>query len=127
MERPDHHPLWRKALAGTITKEEWRIILSEYRAGVDYPVSFFYKEIMEVYPEAKVLLNVRDPRKWYKSVYGSILQLMLTVNSWPCTWFSWLTGKRDGLALANDLARPVPKCSTIGESQKHTVTKKQRI
>ena len=30
-------------------------------AGVDYPVSHFYKEILEVFPEVKVLLNVRDP------------------------------------------------------------------
>jgi len=114
MERPDHHPLWRKALDGTITKQEWRTILRDYRGGVDYPISFFYKEIMEVFPNAKVLLNVRDPVKWYQSVHGSILQLMTTANSWPCTWFNSLMGSRDDMALVNDLSRAVPQCSTLG-------------
>ena len=97
------------------SRSEWRIILADYRGGVDYPISFFYKEIMEVYPNAKVLLNVRDPAKWYESVHGSILKLVTTVNSWPCTWFSSLIGKRDSLSLVDKLSRPIPKCSTMGE------------
>ena len=28
--------------------------MDEFRGGVDYPVSLFYKELMEAYPEAKV-------------------------------------------------------------------------
>ena len=37
-------------------------MLSDYVGGVDYPVSHFYKEILEIYPEAKVLLNRRSER-----------------------------------------------------------------
>ena len=33
---------------------DWQETLSEYRGGVDYPISFFYKEIMEAFPNAKV-------------------------------------------------------------------------
>jgi len=114
MERPDHHKLWWKALAGTITKSEWRQILAGYRGGVDYPVSFYYKEIMAVFPEAKVLLNVRDPARWYESVQGSIFQLMTTVNRWPCTWFTTILGVRESMALVEALSRPAPTCSTTG-------------
>ena len=97
------------------SRSEWRIILADYRGGVDYPISFFYKEIMEVYPNAKVLLNVRDPTKWYESVHGSILKLMNTVNTWPCTWFTSLISRRESMSLVNALSRPIPKCSTMGE------------
>jgi len=115
MERPDHHKLWWKALDGSITKSEWRVLLSDYRGGVDYPISFFYKEIMTVFPNAKVLLNVRDPAKWYDSVRGSILQLMTTANSWPCTWLTSVLGIKENMSLVDALSRPVPSCSTIGQ------------
>merc|ERR550519_1732815 len=103
-----------RALNRTINKNDWITLLSDYRGGVDYPISFYYKEIMEVYPNAKVLLNVRDPVKWYQSVRGSILHLMTTVNKWPCTWFTSLIGLRESMSLANDLSEPVPQCSTLG-------------
>ena len=28
----------------------------------------FYRELMEAFPEAKVVLTVRDPERWYESV-----------------------------------------------------------
>jgi hypothetical protein len=34
-----------------------------------------YRELMAVYPEAKVLLTVRDPEKWYESTFNTIYQL----------------------------------------------------
>ena len=30
---------------------------------------------MEVFPDAKVILNVRDPERWYKSVRETIYQM----------------------------------------------------
>ena len=48
-------------------RADWKLLLEDYVAGVDYPVSLFYKEILAVYPNVKVLLTERDPVKWYKS------------------------------------------------------------
>ena len=45
-------PRW--PVLSIISPEEWRKIMDEFRGGVDYPVSLFYKELMEAYPEAKV-------------------------------------------------------------------------
>lgn len=44
----------------------------EFVAGVDYPVSKYYKLFMEAYPDAKVVLTVRDPVTWYTSVRNTI-------------------------------------------------------
>ena len=40
-----------------------------YVAGVGEPVSLFFEDLMEVFPEAKVLLNVRPAEDWYTSMY----------------------------------------------------------
>ena len=41
--------------------------LAGYRSTVDWPGVFFWRELIEKYPAAKVVLTVRDPEKWYSS------------------------------------------------------------
>jgi len=52
---------WRKEAV------DWDQVFAGYRSAVDFPVSLFYQELMEKYPQAKVILTVRDPGKWYLS------------------------------------------------------------
>ena len=42
-------------------------IFQEYSATVDFPACTFYRELMEAYPDARVLLSVRDSEGWWKS------------------------------------------------------------
>ena len=46
---------------------DWEALFSNYSATVDAPAAFFYREIFEAFPDAKVLLNLRDPESWYQS------------------------------------------------------------
>jgi len=47
--------------------------LDGYAASVDFPSSMYYREQMSLYPDAKVLLSVRDtPAAWVKSVKATI-------------------------------------------------------
>ncbi|QBD83611.1 sulfotransferase family protein [Ktedonosporobacter rubrisoli] len=68
----EHADIWYAAAQGEPVN--WRALLKEYQATVDWPGCTFYKELMEVYPEAKVLLTVRDPEKWYESAMSTIYQ-----------------------------------------------------
>ena len=43
-----------------------------FRASVDYPSAHLYKTLMKVFPEGKIILTVRDPESWYKSVMNTI-------------------------------------------------------
>ena len=43
-----------------------------YQATVDWPGCSFYRELMRQYPEAKVILTVRDPERWYDSARQTI-------------------------------------------------------
>lgn len=51
---------------------DWQTLFEGYQATVDWPACTFYKELMHAYPDAKVLLTVRDPEKWYESVSSTI-------------------------------------------------------
>jgi hypothetical protein len=40
---------------------------------VDWPGAFFWRELVEDNPEAKVVLTLRDPEQWYASIEKTIL------------------------------------------------------
>ena len=76
---------WREAQNGVLDEDLWRqfIETNSLSAGVDFPMSLYWKDLAKMYPNAKVLLTVRDPRKWYESVKNTILQVVNFVG------FSW--------------------------------------
>jgi hypothetical protein len=47
--------------------------LSGYRSTVDWPGTYFWRELVERNPEAGVVLTVRDPQDWYDSVERTLL------------------------------------------------------
>jgi Sulfotransferase domain len=45
----------------------------KYRSTVDFPGCIYYKQLMEAYPDAKVVLSVRDSfEAWYQSARSTI-------------------------------------------------------
>lgn len=68
----DHAMVWRDAFEGA--PPDWDAFLAGYAAGVDWPISRFWRELAEQYPDAIVLLSRREsPERWYASMDGSIL------------------------------------------------------
>jgi hypothetical protein len=57
-----------------------------YRAAVDWPAAAFYEELMERYPEAKIILTVRDPDKWYESARSTIYNIQNVAFSPTFLW-----------------------------------------
>lgn len=77
-EHPEHTEMWSAATRGE--KVDWEALFADYEATVDWPACSFYKELMEEYPEAKVLLSVRDPERWYESVSNTIYGMRRTTR-----------------------------------------------
>jgi hypothetical protein len=51
---------------------------------VDWPACSFYEELMQAFPEAPVILTVRDPAPWYESMRSTIHELRrLTTGPLP--------------------------------------------
>jgi hypothetical protein len=60
---------WRRAVDGDLSPAE---IFEGFEATVDWPGSFFYRELIELYPDAKVLLSVRPSDRWARSMRDTI-------------------------------------------------------
>ena len=50
----------------------WDELFSGFRAAVDWPAAAYWRELAEHYPDAKVILTVRDADRWYESVSETI-------------------------------------------------------
>jgi hypothetical protein len=62
-------PLWEAAIDG---KPDWAAIFGEAQSTCDWPSAFFYRELMQQYPEAKVMLSVRGAEEWSRSMEKTI-------------------------------------------------------
>jgi hypothetical protein len=106
---PDHADFWVRAWHGEPV--DWEGVIGGYEATVDWPACTFYEELMGRYPEAKVLLSVRDPERWYDSTRGTIYELTRMTEGSTISRlifgvvgllvFGGFTGRRS--SLANDL------------------------
>jgi hypothetical protein len=47
---------------------DWDKLYAKFNAAVDIPTWLWYKDLIKKYPDAKVVLTLRDPDSWYKSV-----------------------------------------------------------
>lgn len=63
-------------------KVNWKRFFRRYNSVVDWPTCSFYREMMAEYPDAKILLNVRDPEKWYDSMYETIWAIQTAFPFW---------------------------------------------
>jgi hypothetical protein len=72
VKNPSHLKHWTEIMQGG--KADWDTLFQGYQAAMDWPVAAYYKDLMTVYPESKVILTVRDPESWYRSIMNTIYQ-----------------------------------------------------
>jgi hypothetical protein len=73
-EDPVQLASWTAAALGEAA--DWDALFDGYQASVDWPACHFYRELADYYPEAKVILTVRDPRTWYESIADTTLRVI---------------------------------------------------
>lgn len=61
--------LWEAAAEG---RPDWEAIFGDAQSTCDWPGARYYKEILEHYPDAKVVLTVREPEGWIKSMRDTV-------------------------------------------------------
>ncbi len=62
-------PLWEAAADGN---PDWETIFGNACSTVDWPSAYFYRELMDYYPDSKVLLSIRGAEEWAKSMEKTI-------------------------------------------------------
>jgi hypothetical protein len=62
-------PLWEAVADGN---PDWGAIFEDAKSTCDWPSARYYKELIEVYPDAKVVLTVRDGEGWVRSMRETV-------------------------------------------------------
>lgn len=62
-------PQWEEVFAGS---PDWEHIFGPANSTVDWPSARYYRELMDYYPDAKVLLSVRGSEKWVQSMRETV-------------------------------------------------------
>jgi hypothetical protein len=75
MARPDHDTQWLALARGETS--DWRPMLAGFNATVDWPTTYFWRELAADNPSAKIILSLRDPQAWYASAAATIFARML--------------------------------------------------
>jgi hypothetical protein len=73
MKNPSHLKSWAEIMAGG--EADWRSLFKGYQSATDWPVAAYYRDLMVLHPEAKIILTVRDPESWHQSIMNTIYQL----------------------------------------------------
>jgi hypothetical protein len=74
-EHIEHGPMWQQFAAGA--RSDWDSLLGAFNSAVDWPASYFWRELAAFYPQAKVILTVRDSERWFSSIDGTLFRFML--------------------------------------------------
>jgi hypothetical protein len=62
---PEQKRQWRAVAAGT--PPDWNRLLDGYQACVDWPSAAYWPQLVEAFPEAKVILTWRSAESWWAS------------------------------------------------------------
>jgi len=62
-------PLWLEAVQRT---PNWDAIFDGFKSTTDYPACTYWRELADFYPDAKLILTVRDADTWFDSVSETI-------------------------------------------------------
>ena len=65
---------WEAAVDGQ--RVDWRELFAGYRSTIDWPSTHYWRELADVFPDAKILLSVRPTENWWLSFSGTIRKLL---------------------------------------------------
>ena len=80
VSRPSHIKLWYDISRGE--HPNWNRLFSGFNSAVDFPVCLFYKQLINIFPEAKFILTLRDFDTWYISTANTIYKVPSILPDW---------------------------------------------
>lgn len=92
---PEHLPVWRRVSLGQSV--DWQDVFANYRSTVDWPATAVWTELVEHFPGARVVVNVRPVEGWADSMQETICRLLTVRQRHPDSY------AREVLEVANRL------------------------
>jgi hypothetical protein len=128
-------PLWNRALDG---EAPWAEVFDGYGSTVDWPGGRFYRELTDAYPEAMVLLSVREGQAWERSFRETIWTMCFGESLMPLLsrargevdprWRRYLAlvdrmfwGERGTFAVGHSPARLIEQMAAHNEQVRRSV------
>lgn len=71
LDEPQRAEHWLAAAAGRVG---WDEVFAGFQSTVDWPGAAFWRELVGHWPDAKVILTVRDPEQWCESMSRTIFR-----------------------------------------------------
>jgi len=72
VKNPDDLAAWENLEAGNPIDPEK--LFEGYGSAVDFPAFLYYREFLRYFPDAKIILTVREPDRWYESAAKTIFR-----------------------------------------------------
>jgi hypothetical protein len=72
VQNPHLIPYWEQA--GDGQPVNWDVAFAGFGATVDWPSATYYRQLAAEYPEAKIILTLRDADKWFDSTQNTIFK-----------------------------------------------------
>lgn len=63
---------WRALVQGAAA--DWDLLFEGYSSCIDWPSAYYWRELIKVYPHARVILTYRSAESWWKSFEQTILE-----------------------------------------------------
>ena len=99
LENPPDALMWMDALCAKydgqgrkFTREDWDQLLGDAQAVCDWPSIAFARELIEAYPEAKVVLTNRDVHSWHASTMKTVYWRATDRHLRWLSHFDWAAG-----------------------------------
>lgn len=67
---------WER-IVGDRRRPDWKAVFDGYAAATGGPCAIYYRQIVQAFPDAKVILTVRDADQWYADTYDTFYQFAL--------------------------------------------------
>ncbi|TPI70797.1 sulfotransferase family protein [Mesorhizobium sp. B3-1-3] len=71
MAHEEQKALWRALAKGAAP--DWGRLFAGYKSCVDWPSAHYWRELIEIYPQARVILTWRSPESWWESFEKTLL------------------------------------------------------
>lgn len=72
----EHERLWRSVVAGATP--DWDLLLGGYASCVDWPSAYYWPQLVNAFPQARVILTWRTAESWWKSFEKTLLPRILS-------------------------------------------------
>lgn len=80
MLKSGHSKNWLRVSEGLTP--DWEDIFAGYQSTTDWPAASYYRELAAAFPDAKVILTIRDSDDWYRSITQTIYRLRSVLPCW---------------------------------------------